>query len=74
MGLYFPQFQLLRGKMTNAVYGNWKKANKRNDWAWLDEENVVIDYILDKLPLHGTGLPWLSVDKVFVVGHVKTNH
>ncbi|KAL8544171.1 hypothetical protein ACS0TY_004634 [Phlomoides rotata] len=28
-------------KMTNVVYVNWKKAHKRNDWAWLDEENVM---------------------------------
>ncbi|KAL8548469.1 hypothetical protein ACS0TY_007680 [Phlomoides rotata] len=61
-------------KMTNAVYVNWKKADKRNDWAWLDEENVVIDYILGKLPLHGTGRAWLFVDKVFGVGHVTNNH
>ncbi|KAL8528608.1 hypothetical protein ACS0TY_006158 [Phlomoides rotata] len=61
-------------KMTNAVYVNWKKADKTNDWAWLDEENVVIDYILGKLPLHGTGRACLSVDKVFGVGHVTSNH
>ncbi|KAL8480565.1 hypothetical protein ACS0TY_027199 [Phlomoides rotata] len=42
-------------KMTNVVYLNWKKAGKTEAWAWLDQENVVIDYILGKLPLHGTG-------------------
>ncbi|KAL8480720.1 hypothetical protein ACS0TY_027312 [Phlomoides rotata] len=62
------------GKMTNVVYGNWKKADKKKDGTWLDEENVVIDYILGRLLLHGTGLPWVSVDKVFGVGHVKNNH